>query len=197
MKKIHYLIFAVLTASFLASCTTADYVIGDEEIVIGEYAHGLFIINEGNMGSGNSEISFIDQFYSEVSNSIFSKANAGANLGDTAQSIGIYKDYAFLVINNSNKIEVVNRHTFQQVATIVEGINNPRYISFSNDKAYVTNWGDPTDETDDFVALIDIEKMEAVRFIPVAFGPEKTVANNRYVFVAHKGAFSTNNKLYL
>lgn len=55
------------------------------------------------------------------------------------QSIGFFEDKAYLVVNNSNKIEVVDRRSFQRLATITEGINQPRYIAFSNDKFFVSN----------------------------------------------------------
>lgn len=194
MKKIQYLLFVILTAGFVASCTTDDYIIG-EEIIIGDYTHGIFVLNEGNFNSGNSEVSFIDPFLTGASNNIFAKANLGNPLGDSAQSIAIYGDYAFVIVNNSNKIVVVNRHSFEVITTIEEGINNPRYMTVSNGKGYVTNWGDPSDETDDFVAVIDLEKMEVSRFIPVEFGPENILSNNRYIFVAHKGGHSWNNKV--
>jgi hypothetical protein len=34
-------------------------------------------------------------------------------LGDTGQDVGLYNDLAFVVLNYSNKIEVINRYTMQ------------------------------------------------------------------------------------
>jgi hypothetical protein len=39
-------------------------------------------------------------------------------LGDTGQDVGLYNDLAFVVLNYSNKIEVINRYTMVHVATI-------------------------------------------------------------------------------
>jgi hypothetical protein len=46
-------------------------------------------------------------------------------LGDTGQDVGLYNDLAFVVLNYSNKIEVINRYTMAHVATIDSGLSNP------------------------------------------------------------------------
>jgi hypothetical protein len=45
-------------------------------------------------------------------------------LGDTGQDVGLYNDLAFVVLNYSNKIEVINRYTMVHVATIDSGLSN-------------------------------------------------------------------------
>lgn len=193
MKRLHYLLFASL-ALFIASCSSDDDYVGEVETV-GDYTNGLFVLNEGNFGAGNSEISFIDSHLIGASNNIFASANDGDALGDTAQSIAIYEDYAFIVVNNSHKVVVVNRHSFEFIDVIEEGIDNPRYMTVVDGKGYVTNWGDPNDNSDDYIAVIDLETMAVSQEISVDFGPEKIVSNDQNVFVAHKGGFGQNNKL--
>lgn len=194
MRKLHLLLFATLALLFV-SCSSDDDFVDKTPGTIGDYTHGLFVLNEGNIGAGNSEISFIDNNFTGVTNKIFGLANEGDALGDTAQSIAFYEDYAFIVVNNSHKIVVVNRHDFTFVAEIEEGINNPRYMTVIDGKGYLTNWGDPFDESDDFVAVIDLESMTVEQSIEVDFGPEKIVSNGQQVFVAHIGAYGHNNKL--
>lgn len=193
MRKLHYLLFASLVL-FMASCSSDDNYVGEVE-TIGDYTYGLFVLNEGNFGAGNSEISFIDEHLTGVSNKIFGSANVGDALGDTAQSIAIYEDYAFIIVNNSHKVVVVNRHSFEFIDVIEDGVDNPRFMTFVNGKGYLTNWGDSNDESDDYVAVIDLESMQVIQEISVDFGPEKIVSNEEFVFVAHKGAFGQNNKL--
>jgi hypothetical protein len=79
--------------------------------------------------------------------------NPGKTLGDTGQDIGLYNDLAFVVLNYSNKIEVINRYTMVHVATIDSGLSNPRFIAFW--KGYVTNWGNGGSATDDYVAVVN------------------------------------------
>lgn len=193
MRKLHYLLFASL-ALFMASCSSDDDYVAEIE-TIGDYTYGLFVLNEGNFGAGNSEISFIDEHLTGVSNKIFGSANDGDALGDTAQSIAIYEDYAFIIVNNSHKVVVVDRHSFEFIDVIEEGIDNPRFMTVVNGKGYLTNWGDSNDNSDDYVAVIDLETMEVSQKISVDFGPEKIISNDQDVFVAHKGGFGQNNKL--
>ena len=110
--------------------------------------------------------------------------------------MAFYDDLLYIILNVSNKVEVVDRYTFESVATIDTGLNNPRYIDFSNGKGYITNWGDGSIATDDYVAIIDLSTnaIEATT-IPVVEGPEEIKAYGDKVYVAHQGGFSQNNKV--
>ncbi len=195
MKIRNFLIPALATVTFISSCSSDDDITEMPEEETGEYAKGVLILNEGNFGSGNSTVSFIDENLEDITNDIFGKENQGDALGDTGQSIGFYEDYAFIVMNVSNKIEVVNRFTFESVASIDSGLENPRYIIFSNENAYVTNWGDGTNPDDDFVAVIDLANFSLLNNIEVAEGPETLIAQDGKVYVAHLGGYSFNNKI--
>ena len=93
-------------------------------------------------------------------------------------------------MNISNTIEIVNRYTMVSVATISTGLSNPRYIVFSNGKGYVTNWGDGTDASDDYVAVIDPISNAITTTIPVTEGPEKIIENAGTLYVAHSGGYN-------
>lgn len=193
MKKTAILFLGILLS--LSSCSKDD----EKEIPAPEaetgYMGGILVLNEGNFGSGNSSVSFVNSTLDEVNNGIYAAENSGVALGDVAQNIAFYKDYAFIVLNVSNKIEIVDRSSFQHVTSIESGLSNPRYITFANDKAYVTNWGDGTDPNDDFVAVIDPANFSISKTISVAEGPERIIANNNKLYVAHPGGYSFNNKI--
>ncbi|MDX1543013.1 MAG: YncE family protein [Christiangramia sp.] len=157
-----------------------------------EFESGIFVLNEGNFGSGNASVSFIDKDMQQMQSSIFMNTNE-TGLGDTAQSIKLYEEVAIIVVNVSNKIEVVNRYTFESLATIDVELMNPRYAEVVNDKIYVSNWGDGMNPDDDFVAVFDLADFSFIKSISVAEGPEKVLAANEKLFVAHKGGFSFNN----
>jgi YVTN family beta-propeller protein len=116
-------------------------------------------------------------------------------LGDVAQSMNFEDDYAYIVVNNSNTVEVVNRYTFESIATISEGLQNPRYIEFYNGKAYVSNWGDATNPDDDFIAVIDLNSNSVVATIPVSEGPEKLEEENGKLYVAQQGGYGYGNTI--
>src|SRR4051812_27111387 len=86
---------------------------------------GVYIMNEGNFNFGNGEVSFYDPGTNEVSNSLFHTAN-GYSLGDVVQSMYIKDSLAFIVVNNSQKIEVVKIPSFKQVRAITISRSNPR-----------------------------------------------------------------------
>lgn len=117
------------------------------------------------------------------------------SLGDVAQSMGFNKDNAYLVMNNSSTVEVVNRYTFESMATVSTMIMTPRFIAFEGNKGYVTNWGDPNDITDDYVAVLNLDTNLIESKIPVAEGPDKIVVNNGKLYVAHRGGYHWGNTL--
>ena len=189
-KKLAYLFLSF--ALIFSSCSNDDDVKSSPE-PLGDYENGLLISHEGNFGQGNASVSFVSFDLQTVENNIYSAVNSNP-LGDTAQSIGFNGDLAYIVLNVSNAIEVVNRYTFESVATINTGLNNPRFIAFANGKGYVTNWGDGSVATDDYLAVIDLSSNTLdSQTIPVAEGPEEIVANGNILYVAHQGGFSQNN----
>lgn len=102
------------------------------------FTGGVFIINEGNFRGGNGSLSFYSYDSSKIFNNLFYSIN-GRPLGDVPYSMAIRGDNAYIVVNNSGKIEVINKETLVSVATI-KGLISPRNISFINDyKAYVSS----------------------------------------------------------
>ncbi|WP_458626287.1 YncE family protein [Winogradskyella sp. PC D3.3] len=196
MKKYFYKLASLLMLVLITmtSCTSDDR---DDPISVqppsGDYTDGIFILNEGGYGYSNASVSFLDNT-GEVYNSIYSEVN-GMGLGDTAQSMGFYGENAYLVVNNSATVEVVNRYTFEYIATVSDMIVNPRYIEFSDNKGYITNWGDPNDVNDDYVAVLNLDTNLIEATIPVAEGPEKILLDNGKLYVTHKGGYGYGNTI--
>ena len=117
----------------LSSCST-----NNPEPNSGLYENGYFITNEGNFGSGNGSISFVDD-NGNVENDVFFSNNS-FQLGDVVQSMNIIGDKSYVVVNNSSKVVVSNVDSMKYVSTI--DLSSPRYIAkVSDDKAYITDWG--------------------------------------------------------
>lgn len=192
MRKFNKLIFAVLASSILfVSCDNdSDPVVAPR----GDYDGGLFVLNEGNFGVPNGTVSYLSDDF-QLENNVFSLVNPTMVLGDTPQSIGFNGDLAYVVVNGSNKIEVVNRYTFKSVTTISTELSNPRYIAFANGKGYVTNWGSGASETDDYVAVINLASNTVASKIPVVEGPEKIIENEGKLYVAHRGGWGQGNSV--
>lgn len=99
---------------------------------------GVFVSNEGNFMFGNASISYYAEGMEEAIEDLFKPAN-NRPLGDVCQSMYVFNNRFYIVVNNSGKIEVVHPITFAAIATFT-GFNSPRYIQpVSNAKAYVTD----------------------------------------------------------
>lgn len=123
----------------LPGCMKWDY--GDATVDYDEPSPGLFIICEGNFQYSNSSLSFYNPQDNSILNEVFLTAN-GMKLGDVAQSMTIYEDKAWIVVNNSHVVFAIDPDTFKEIGR-VENLTSPRYIHFiSNKKAYVTQLWD-------------------------------------------------------
>jgi hypothetical protein len=99
---------------------------------------GVYIVNEGNYMWGNGSISFYSYDSAKIYNDIFGKIN-NRILGDVPSAMKIHGENAYIIVNNSGKIEVVNKNTMESIKTIT-GLISPRNIAFINDnKAYITS----------------------------------------------------------
>lgn len=162
------------------------------------FDNGILILNEGGAGSGNASVSFtsLENGNPIVSNNIYAEANPGQDpLGDTAQSMTFAGDNAYIVLNISNTVKVANRHTFAHVATISEGLVNPRYMAVIANRGYITNWGSGTDADDDYIAIFDLPTNAPLGTITMDEGIERIVAHEGKLYVAHQGGFGFGNKI--
>lgn len=179
------------TAFLFTACSKDDDTDDGPHLPLGDYENGIFVLNEGGFGASNASVSFIDAG-GIIYHNIYTAVN-GMNLGDTAQSIGFEGDNAYIVMSGSNVIEVVNRYNFEHITTISSQLSNPRYIIFENGKGYVSNWGDPTNESDDFIAVINTLSNTVETTISVAEGPEKMASKDGILYVAQKGGWGYGN----
>lgn len=133
-------VFAVLGALIgLSGCMSWDY--GDSTEDFEANAPGLFICCEGNFQYGNATLSYYDPATGLIENEVFVRAN-GMRLGDVAQSMTMWGDRAWIVVNNSHVIFAIDPVTFREVGRI-ENLTSPRYIHFvSPTKAYVSQLWD-------------------------------------------------------
>lgn len=191
MKKMNKLLLLTLFGIFITSCEPDEETV-DVYVPKGTFDSGVLVLNEGGFQVGNASVSFISFDLNTTQNNIFAGVNNGLALGDTAQNIGFNGDLAYIVVNASDKIEVVNRYTMQKVSTITTGLINPRYIAFANGKGYVTNWGVRTVATDDFVAVLDLVNYRVSSSISVAQNAEKIISDNGKLYVAHDNYANSN-----
>ncbi|MEE0864356.1 MAG: YncE family protein [Alistipes sp.] len=169
----------ILILSLLAvGCMEWDYAL-DEEFSIDSSGRGLFICNEGNFQYGNATLSYYNPETCEVENEVFFRANA-MKLGDVAQSMTMYNNRGWVVVNNSHIIFSIDLDTFKEVGRVT-GLTSPRYIHFLSDqKAYVTQiW-------DNRIFIINPTRYEITGYIEV---PNMTMEQGSTEQMVQKGKY--------
>ncbi|MGB3618661.1 MAG: DUF5074 domain-containing protein, partial [Catalinimonas sp.] len=140
---------------------------------------GVFIANEGNFGSGNASLSYLDLPTDQMSNGLFAAVNSGRPLGDVLQSVTLRDSLAYLVVNNSGKIAIIHNRTFAVVDSVV-GLVSPRYLLFvSATKAYCS------DLYADAVSVIDVPSRRVIKQIPLPGWTEELQLVDGRVFVTN------------
>lgn len=188
MKKHPYLYtLLILPVCILALATGCSHDDNPEEISGGDIPAiegndgTLFILNEGNFQYSNATLSAYNPESREVANEAFIRAN-GMKLGDVAQSMTIYGDRGWIVVNNSNVVFAIDPVTLKEKGRI-ENLTFPRYIHFVSDtKAYVSQlW-------DDRIAIINPQTYRITGHIkvpdmnPGSGSTEQMVSYGDYVF---------------
>ena len=179
---------AILLSIFLISCNDDD---PTPEIPLG--SKGYFIVNEGGWGKGNTSLSFFDRETGIVTNDVFEKAN-DIPLGDQSQSMSIHNDEGFIVVQNSEKIEVINVDDFTIIATISDDIVSPRYfVGVSDIKGYVSDWG--ADSKTGTVKVIDLTSYKVTKTIATGQGTNRLLHSGTSLYAVNAGGAGRDNTI--
>ncbi len=138
---------------------------------------GVFIINEGNYGAGNGSLSFLNFDSLKIYNGVFQMAN-NRPLGDVPYSMTIMNDKAWVVVNNSGKIEIINLTDMKSTDTLT-GFVSPRYVlPLSRQKVYISDF------YSDKVAVVNPQTLQVTRQISIGRCSEQMLLAENKVFVA-------------
>jgi DNA-binding beta-propeller fold protein YncE len=171
MKKL--VSFTLIIAVLFAACKKEDT--QPEESGLKD---GVFIVNQGNFTAGNASLSYFESTTSVLTNDLFYEVN-DAPLGDVAQSISINGDLAYIVINNSGNIYVIDRKTAEFKGKISQ-LSSPRFFLKINDqKAYVS------DLASNSISIVNPESYELTGAINVNRSTENMVLIDTKAYVAH------------
>lgn len=188
MTKFKSIALIALAGVFLQSCSNDDDGPNNDP-ENGNYSKGVFILNEGKFQAGNADITYYNPSTAlgdkNPIQEIFKKANS-RNLGDVAQDMVFKGNKAYVVVNNSNKVEIVDNTNFKSIATITDNILNPRYIVTDDKYFYVSNWGDSNNPNDDYVAIFNLSDNKFVNKIQVSEGPGHLLIDNNKLFVIYE-----------
>jgi YVTN family beta-propeller protein len=186
------ILFVIITSFlFLQSCDK------EADPIKGAYQSGVLVVNEGGFGSANGDVTYYNPTSDLLEQFIFKNVN-GAFAGDVLQSISVEGDDGYLVLNGSNKIEMVDINTFKRKNTFTDlKLNNPRYLKVINGKAYISVWGPFNSNftlVDSYVLVVDTKTLSVVNAIDTNEGIENLLYDGKYLFVSRNG-FSGSNVL--
>ena len=204
LKNKIYIISSCLILSILTSCR------GDEIIFPAEYEVlpmesrelssfapdepiGMYLLNEGNMGSNKASIDYLDFCNGYYIRNIYGERNPHVikELGDVGNDIQVYGNRLYAVINCSHKVEVIDLRTCRRIGQV--DIPNCRYIRFRGDKAYVSSYVGPVsiDPNAQLGAIFEIDTatLKITREVSVGYQPEEFEIIGNYLYVANSGGY--------
>ena len=155
------------------------------------YFYKLFVLNEGQMGTNGASLDFLRFSDGTYVNSSFFKMNNSKKLGDVGNDIKIRSNLAWIVVNNSGLVEVIN--AINEIEYTTFEIPTPRNISFTSRYAFVTSWAgssyDPFVDNTGSVYRIDLSTGVLDETpIEVGWQPEGIAGDgNGFVWVANSG----------
>jgi hypothetical protein len=186
----------------LFACRTDEYV-PKEEVETGlappenTSIKGFYILNEGNMGSNKCTLDFFDYTTGSYRRNIYAEINPSVvkELGDVGNDIQIYGSKLYVIVNVSNKIEVLDAKTAKRIKTIQ--LQNCRYIKFKDGKAYASSYAGPVDINPNApkgkVVEIDTTSLAIQRQVTVGYQPEEIEIVGSQLFVANSGGYMVPN----
>jgi YVTN family beta-propeller protein len=156
----------------------------------GKYTTGTLILNEGNFGSGNGTVAWYNPTDNQLEKDIFINTN-GFPVGNVLFSATANQatNRVYLVVNNSQKIQVAKLENMENVGEIV-GFSSPRYIQqVTSNKAYVTDWVSNT------VAVVNLSTNTIDNTIAVGAGPERMAISGSRAIIANSGGFGVDSTI--
>ena len=203
MMKYRQLIKAVMTAvallMLLPACREDELVVPTEYDIINDAApansaiRGLYLVNEGNMGSNKCTLDYFDYMTGLYARNFYAEKNPNVvkELGDVGNDIAVYGSKLYVVVNCSHKVEVLNAHTRVRIGQV--DIPNCRYIRFYRGKAYVSSYVGPVlidpDAPKGAVYQVDTLSLQVTAKVSVGYQPEEMEIVDDYMYVANSGGY--------
>ena len=154
---------------------------------------GMYLLNEGNMGSNKATIDYLDFSKGIYIRNIYGERNPNVikELGDVGNDIQVYGNRLYAVINCSHKVEVMDLYSCRRIGQI--DIPNCRYIRFHGDKAYISSYVGPVsiDPNAQLGAIFEVDTatLRITRQVTVGYQPEEFEIIGNYLYVANSGGY--------
>ena len=154
---------------------------------------GMYLLNEGNMGSNKASIDFVDFKNALYVRNMYAERNPTVikELGYVGNDIQIYGNRLYAVINCSHKVEVMDAQTIERIGQV--DIPNCRYIKFHRGNAYVTSYVGPVQLDPDAqlgaVYRVDTASLAITGKVTVGYQPDELEIMGDYIYVANSGGY--------
>ncbi|RZM00506.1 MAG: hypothetical protein EOO88_58640, partial [Pedobacter sp.] len=159
------------------------------------FERGVVVLEAGQSGKQNASVSFMSTGRG-TTNDIFATVNERP-LGDLLKSYTEIDGKGYLLVSNSDKVEVVENSTFRSIAFINKDVEQCRYMVAAPPqsgfflKGYVSYWGGKTMAPG--VAIVSLAERKVINHIVVGSGPEQMVVVGEQLFVANSGGQTVGN----
>lgn len=197
-------IFILLTTLLAAGCREDEVVVPTQYEILpigmkeGQNIIGMYLVNEGNMGSNKCTLDYLDYVHGYYVRNLYSERNPNIikELGDVGNDIRIYGSRLYVVVNCSNKIEVMDARTGKRIGQV--NIPNCRYIRFHRGFAYVSSYVGPVqlnnpNAVKGAVYKIDTLTLKATAKCTVGYQPDELEIVGDYIYVANSGGYMAPN----
>lgn len=201
------LLVFLLTACLLAGCREDEVVVPTEydilpvELSDGTGVVGMYLLNEGNMGSNKCSLDYLDYVQGYYVRNLYAERNPHVvkELGDVGNDIQIYGSKLYVVVNCSNKVEVLDAATGIRLGQV--DIPNCRYVRFYRGHAYVSSYVGPVqlnnpDAVQGAVYKVDTLTLRTVAKCTVGHQPDELEVLGQYLYVANSGGYMAPNYDY-
>ena len=201
-KLCYYVIMSFIVLLSFYSCRNDVMVVPMEDINTGgktvkSEIIGMYLLNEGNMGSNKSSLDYLDLSGKDATvhylRNIYSERNPETvmMLGDVGNDIQIYGSRLWLVINCSNKVEVAQANDAVRIGKV--DIPNCRYVTFKDRYAYVSSYVGSvySGSTSPLgsVYKVDTLSLQKVDSCSVGYQPEEMAIIGKKLYVANSGGY--------
>lgn len=179
-KNINYALIWAFLLVFLFACEQTEI---NTPAEVSEFENGILMVGEGQFNNGNASLDFWDKQEEVVQEKVFETAN-NRPLGDVFQSMHVQDQQAYLVLNNSGLVEIVDLENMESVRQL-SGFTSPRYIlPIHSAKAYVT------DLYADAISVVDLNSGEIEKSISMTSWTEQMILTDNEVWVNVPWLFS-------
>lgn len=152
---------------------------------------GVYILSEGAFGQNQASLDYFDATTGYYTADIYASRNDSVvlELGDVGNDAKVYDGRLYAVINNSNKVEVMDASTARRISQI--NINGARYITADDNNLYVSAYGAGAPGA---VYKIDPVSYQITGSVTVGYEPEELAIASGKLYVANSGGYMTTGQ---